>query len=65
MDRREWNNQHLIGNVLVDITLADQTFSTLGEYPDRWVRDTNGAWLLSAREKSSHATVGTFDAFKH
>lgn len=45
--------------------LADRTFATLGEYRDRWVRPENGAWLLSARTKISHATVGSFDVFEH
>ena len=41
---------------------AATTFSTLGEYTDRWVR-ADGKWLLARRDKVSRAVLGSFDVF--
>ena len=38
------------------------TFSTLGEYHDRWVR-VGGEWFLAERRKDSRAVLGSFDVF--
>ena len=39
------------------------TFSTLGEYHDRWVR-IDGEWFLTERRKDSRAVLGSFDVFR-
>ena len=39
------------------------TFSTLGEYHDRWVR-IDGVWRIVERRKDSRAVLGTFDVFR-
>lgn len=39
------------------------TFSTLGEYHDRWVH-IDGEWFLTERRKDSRAVLGSFDVFR-
>ncbi len=42
---------------------ATATFSTLGEYRDRW-RCIDGEWLIVHRHKESRAVLGSFDVFR-
>lgn len=42
---------------------AATTFSTLGEYTDRWVR-IDGTWRMTRRDKASRAVLGSFDVFR-
>ena len=42
---------------------SNVTFSTLGEYHDRWVR-IDGEWFLTERRKDSRAVLGSFDVFR-
>ena len=42
---------------------SDLTFSTLGEYVDRWVRNGD-EWFLVERRKESRAVIGSFDVFR-
>lgn len=39
------------------------TFSTLGDYHDRWERH-DGTWLIRHRHKLSRAIVGSFEVFE-
>jgi hypothetical protein len=42
---------------------ATKTFSTLGEYHDRW-RRIDRQWLIVHRHKDSRAVLGSFDVFR-
>ncbi len=41
---------------------SELTFSTLGDYHDRW-RRVDGVWRLSHRSKLTHATLGDLSIF--
>lgn len=42
---------------------AGLEFSTIGDYEDRWERDSDGAWRLRTRLKHNRGLLGTLDVF--